>query len=287
MNFFRRFIAAFFAVIAAFWFMGIVLVVLIAGLGNLDSTPSVPDNAVLKIALNRPVVDYKGNTDSDPFASFFEETIALDEVVEAVKAAASDDRISGISIETPFFMGGWAQAETLREALMNFKSSGKFIYAYGDSYSQKSFYLSSVADSVFVTPTGFVELRGLSSELVYYKSFQDKTGLKMEVIRHGKYKSAVEPYLADEPSAENILQIQTLIDGLLNEVGTQMSDSKKVDRSTFEQWVAEVVVRNLERCVELGVIEGTLYEDQYESALKRAVGASNNPLSEASKLKKI
>lgn len=287
MNFFRRFIAAFFAVIAAFWFMGIVLVILIAGLGNLDSTPSVPDNAVLKIALNRPVVDYKGNTDSDPFAGFFEETIALDEVVEAVKAAASDDRISGISIETPFFMGGWAQAETLREALLNFKSSGKFIYAYGDSYSQKSFYLSSVADSVFVTPAGFVELRGLSSELVYYKSFQDKTGLKMEVIRHGKYKSAVEPYLADEPSAENILQIQTLIDGLWNEVGAQMSDSKKVDRATFEQWVAEVVVRNLERSVELGIIEGTLYEDQYEAALKRAVGASNNPLSEASKLKKI
>jgi protease-4 len=287
MNFFKRFIASFFAVIAAFWFMGIVLILIIAGLGSADVAPSVANASVLKIALNRPIVDYKGGSGDDPFSVFFEETIALDEVVSAVQAAAEDDRISGISFETPFFLGGWSQAETLRNALIEFKSSGKFIYAYGDSYSQKSFYLSSVVDSLFVTPTGFVDLRGLSSELTYYKSFQEKSGLRMEVIRHGKYKAAVEPYLNDAPSKENIEQIQELIDGLWDEVGAQMADQIEVSRADFEGWVNELVTRDLEKAKELGLIGGLIYEDQYEDALKRAVGASKNDLSASSKLNTI
>ena len=287
MNFFKRFIASFFAVIAAFWFMGIVLVLIIAGLGSADIAPSVANSSVLKLSLNRPIVDYKGGSGDDPFSVFFEETIALDEVVAAVHAAAEDDRISGISFETPFFLGGWSQAETLRNALIAFKSSGKFIYAYGDSYSQKSFYLSSVADSLFVTPTGFVDLRGLSSELTYYKSFQEKSGLRMEVIRHGKYKAAVEPYLNDAPSKENIEQIQELIDGLWDEVGAQMADQIEVSRVDFEGWVNDLVTRDLEKAKELGLIGGLIYEDQYEDALKRAVGASKNDLSASSKLNTI
>ena len=287
MNFFKRFIASFFAVIAAFWFMGIVLVLIIAGLGSADVAPSVTNASVLKIALNRPIIDYKGGSGEDPFSVFFEETIALDEVVAAVQAAAEDDRISGISFETPFFLGGWSQAETLRNALIEFKSSGKFIYAYGDSYSQKSFYLSSVADSLFVTPTGFIDLRGLSSELTYYKSFQEKSGLRMEVIRHGKYKAAVEPYLNDAPSKENIEQIQELIDGLWDVVGAQMADQIEVSRSDFEGWVNDLVTRDLEKAKELGLIGGMIYEDQYEDTLKRAVGASKNDLSASSKLNTI
>ena len=287
MNFFKRFIASFFAVIAAFWFMGIVLVLIIAGLGSSDVAPSVDNASVLKLSLNRPIVDYKGGSGDDPFSVFFEETIALDEVVAAVHAAAEDDRISGISFETPFFLGGWSQAETLRNALIAFKSSGKFIYAYGDSYSQKSFYLSSVADSLFVTPTGFVDLRGLSSELTYYKSFQEKSGLRMEVIRHGKYKAAVEPYLNDSPSKENIEQIQELIDGLWDEVGAQMADQIEVSRVDFEDWVNDLVTRDLDKAKELGLIGGLIYEDQYEDALKRAVGASKNDLSASSKLNTI
>ena len=287
MNFFKRFIASFFAVIAAFWFMGIVLVLIIAGLGSAEVAPSVANASVLKLSLNRPIVDYKGGSGDDPFSVFFEETIALDEVVSAVQAAAEDDRISGISFETPFFLGGWSQAETLRNALIAFKSSGKFIYAYGDSYSQKSFYLSSVADSLFVTPTGFVDLRGLSSELTYYKSFQEKSGLRLEVIRHGKYKAAVEPYLNDSPSKENIEQIQELIDGLWDEVGAQMADQLEVSRVDFEGWVNDLVTRDLEKAKELGLIGGLIYEDQYEDALKRAVGASKNDLSASSKLNTI
>ena len=287
MNFFKRFIASFFAVIAAFWFMGIVLVLIIAGIGSADVAPSVANASVLKLALNRPIVDYKGGSGDDPFSVLFEETIALDEVVAAVHAAAEDDRISGISFETPFFLGGWSQAETLRNALIAFKSSGKFIYAYGDSYSQKSFYLSSVVDSLFVTPTGFVDLRGLSSELTYYKSFQEKSGLRIEVIRHGKYKAAVEPYLNDAPSKENIEQIQELIDGLWDVVGDQMADQLEVSRVDFEGWVNDLVTSDLEKAKELGLIGGLIYEDQYEDALKRAIGASKNDLSASSKLNTI
>jgi len=124
-------------------------------------------------------------------------------IIDAINYAATDSKIKGISIDNNFIQAGVSQTKAIRDALLEFKESGKFIVAYADIYTQKDYYLSSVADTVYINPVGMMEFNGLSSERLYYKDFQEKTGLKMEVIRLGKYKSAVEPYLANEMSDNN------------------------------------------------------------------------------------
>src|SRR5690606_38319721 len=123
----------------------------------------------------------------------------------------TDPKIEGISMTTAFSMAGLAQVRELREALLDFKESGKFILARSDIYTQKDYYLSTVADQMYISPLGVMDFRGLATEVLYYKELQEKSGISIEVIRHGKYKSAVEPFLSDSTSGENRTQIKELI----------------------------------------------------------------------------
>lgn len=285
MMFLKRFFAAFLGALAALWFFFLIGMILLVGLSQIDPAVTVSNNTVLQLKLNRPLLDYQGSTKDDLFSAFFQEYMAVDEIVEAINKAASDGKIKGISIETPVVIGGWSQTTAIREALARFKESGKFVYAYADTYTQRAYYLSSVADSIFIPAVGAIDLRGLASELTYYKSFQDKTGLKMEVIRHGKYKAAVEPYLEDEPSAANFEQIKQVLASLWNEVSSEIRGNRGLDSASFEAVVHSAEARNPERALALGIIDRIAYSDSYEEALKLAVNADSNPVSAGSALK--
>ena len=166
-------------------------------------------NSVLELNLEKPIKDDYNVT--DPFADFFgggdNDILEMHEIISAIENAKTDINIKGISINTLYINGGVSQAQTIRNKLLEFKESGKFITAYADFYTQKNYYLSSVADSIYINPVGGADFRGLSSEVLYFKDFQDKYGVKMEIIRHGKYKSAVEPFLSDKMSDANREQI--------------------------------------------------------------------------------
>lgn len=282
--FLKRFFAAFLGALAALWFFFLIGMILLVGLSQIDPAVTVSNNTVLTLKLNRPLLDYQGSTKDDLFSAFFQEYMAVDEIVEAIDKAATDGKIKGISIETPVVIGGWSQTTAIREAIARFKESGKFVYAYADTYTQRAFYLSSVADSIFIPAAGAIDLRGLASELTYYKSFQDKTGLKMEVIRHGKYKAAVEPYLEDEPSAANLEQIKQVLASLWNEVSSEIRDNRGLDSASFEAIVHSAEARDPERALALGIIDRIAYRDSYEEALKLAVNADSNPVSAGSAL---
>jgi protease-4 len=284
MMFLKRFFAAFLGALAALWFFFLIGMILLVGLSQIDPAVTVSNNTVLQLKLNRPLLDYQGSTKDDLFSAFFQEYMAVDEIVEAINKAATDGKIKGISIETPVVIGGWSQTTAIREALARFKESGKFVYAYADTYTQRAYYLSSVADSIFIPAAGAIDLRGLASEFTYYKSFQDKTGLKMEVIRHGKYKAAVEPYLEDEPSAANLEQIKQVLASLWNEVSSEIRGNRGLDSASFEAVVHSAEARNPERALALGIIDRIAYSDSYEEALKLAVNADSNPVSAGSAL---
>lgn len=284
MMFLKRFFAAFLGALAALWFFFLIGMILLVGLSQIDPAVTVSNNTVLQLKLNRPLLDYQGSAKDDLFSAFFQEYMAVDEIVEAINKAATDGKIKGISIETPVVIGGWSQTTAIREALARFKESGKFVYAYADTYTQRAYYLSSVADSIFIPAAGAIDLRGLASELTYYKSFQDKTGLKMEVIRHGKYKAAVEPYLEDEPSAANLEQIKQVLASLWNEVSSEIRGNRGLDSASFEAVVHSAEARNPERALALGIIDRIAYSDSYEEALKLAVNADSNPVSAGSAL---
>lgn len=287
MTFLKRFIAAFLGALAAIWFFFIIGLLLVVGMSQLDTAPMVSDKTVLTVKLNRPLLDYQGSTKDDLFSAFFQEYMALDEIVEAIDAASTDDRIKGISIESPVIIGGWAQTAAIRDAIERFKTSGKFVYAYADTYTQRAYYLASVADSVFITPAGAIDLRGLASELTYYKSFQEKSGLKMEVIRHGKYKAAVEPYLEDAPTEQNLEQVKRLLNTLWSGVSEAIGISRQLDESQLDQVVSTALSRDPEKALDHKIIDRIGYKDQYEEALKRALKADANPVSAASKLNQL
>ena len=287
MTFLKRFFAAFLGALAAIWFFSIIGLLFILGLSQLDTAPTISDKTVLTVKLNRPLLDYQGSTKDDLFSAFFQEYMAVDEIVEAIDAASADDRIKGISIESPVIIGGWAQTTAIRDAIERFKSSGKFVYAYADTYTQRAYYLASVADSVFITPAGAIDLRGLASELTYYKSFQEKSGLKMEVIRHGKYKAAVEPYLEDAPTEQNLEQVKRLLNTLWSGVSDAIGESRQLDESQLDKVVSTAISRDPEKALAEGIIDGISYKDEYEEALKQAIKTDLNPVSAESKLNRI
>ncbi|MGA9239190.1 signal peptide peptidase SppA, partial [Robiginitalea sp.] len=211
----------------------------------------------------------------DPFTTlFFEPKMGLDQILQAIEVAKKDDRIQGISISTPFLMAGMAQTKAIRDALSAFRESGKFVYAYGDFYVQKDYYLSSIADSVFINPTGNLDFKGLAAEVLYFKEFQEKSGLKMEVVRHGKYKSAVEPFLSDTMSPDNREQLGSLMLSLWESMRDGIGESRSIPAATLDRIADSLEARTPEKALALGLVDGIVYADQYEDKLLRESGGS-------------
>ena len=152
---------------------------------------TVKDNSVLELAFNEPLTDYGERVSFKDFDYTSQSYNGLNTTLKAIQNAKTDKRIKGIYLKSTGNIGGLAFAQELRKALIDFKTSGKFVLAYSDEISQLDYYLQSAADKIYISQLGNVALRGLSSEVLFFKGLQEKTGVQMEVIRHGKYKSAV------------------------------------------------------------------------------------------------
>ena len=210
MKFLRNLLAAILGTLIALGILFIIFLVVVSLISSSDESVSVKKNSVLELQLQLPISDYVGENSMDPFTGIFEKAQGLDEILHAISVAKNDNDIKGISLNNNFILAGLAQTQAIRSALKEFKEGGKFVYAYGDFYAQKDYYLASVADSIFINPVGALDFKGLSSEVLFFKELQEKTGVKLEVIRHGKYKSAVEPFISDEMSDANRTQISEL-----------------------------------------------------------------------------
>ena len=252
-----------------FLFVGIV--------SSSDDTVAVKPNSVLELQFQQPISDYVGDNALDPFAGgLFEQNQGLDEILQAIMVAKDDNDIKGISINNNFIMAGLAQTQAIRKALHEFKESGKFIYTYGDFYMQKDYYLASVADSVFLNPVGVLDFRGLSSEVLFFKDLQEKTGVKLEVIRHGKYKSAVEPFIANEMSDANRKQIKELIGSLWNSMVDDISAGRNISAENLNMIADTLGGRSPEYALNSGLIDEIAFYDQYEGKLRNALELGAN-----------
>lgn len=271
MNFLRNLLAAIIGSLIAFGIMFFMFLIFISLVGSSEDTVVVSENSILEIQLQQPVNDFVGSDEGDPFSSFMGKAKGLDEIVHAIQVAKDDKNIKGISINNSFVMAGMAQTQAIRKALQDFKQSGKFIYTFADFYMQKDYYLASVADSIFLNPVGGMDFKGLSTEVLFYKDLQEKTGVKMEVIRHGKYKSAVEPFLANEMSDAN----RTQVEELLNSIWKSMVEEISVGRGLSEQELNTIADtlggRTPELAKKSGLIDGLLFRDEYEVKLKNAL----------------
>ena len=271
MAFLRNLLASILGTLFALGILFFMFMVFITLAGSADEV-RVKDKSVLELKFPYPVKEHSGLDPEDPFSLFYDPAMGLDEITKALAIARSDERIAGISINNPYLIAGMAQTKALRDALRDFKKSGKFVYAYGDLFLQRDYYLSSIADSIFINPVGGMDFKGLAAEVLYFKDFQDKTGVKMEVVRHGEYKSAVEPFLSSEMSESNREQIQSLLGSIWQSVRDEIAESRGLTPESLDQVADTLGGRHPEMALEAGLVDGLAYLDTYEKKLLRESG---------------
>ena len=271
MNFLRNFLASILGSLFAFGIMFVMFLIFVSLVSSGEDTVAVENNSVLELQIQRQISDYTGSNELDPFAGIFEESQGLDEIIQAIEVAKNDDRIKGISINNNFIIAGLAQTQAIRKSLEDFKAEGKFIYAYADFFMQRDYYLASVADSIFINPVGVLDFKGLSTEVLYYKELQEKSGIKMEVIRHGKYKSAVEPYLENNMSEANRSQLTSLLQSLWNSMIVDISKTRSISESDLNIIADTLGGRNPEYAKRSGLIDDVVFYDEYEGKIASAL----------------
>ena len=272
MSFFKNLISSAIGTFIALGLLFVFMLVFLAGSVALmdedGDTVELEENTVLVFDMGLPIQDREPQSFS--FASALEidpEAYGLNTIIPAIENAAKDNLVAGISIQNISAMGGISNMHTLRKALVAFKESGKFIYAYGDYYSQSDYYLASVADSIFLHPEGSVDFRGLSAEILYYKSAQEKSGISMEVIRSGKYKSAVEPFLNDYMSEENRTQIQSYMDDIWDTLLGDIATSRGLSQKVLDTHADNLAGSNAQKAISSSLVDGTATRRSYKEKL--------------------
>jgi protease-4 len=197
----------------------------------------------------------------------------LDEILNCIATAATDPKIKGISIEiTPPMAVGSATLKEIRNALENFKNSGKFIYAYSESFSQGTYYIASVADKVFMSNYGHVDLRGLSFQLMFFKGLIDKLNIDVDIVRHGTFKSAVEPFMLEKMSPANREQMMLLVNNFWDVYTHDVSAGRNIAIDSLNLIANQLLGLNANACVLLRLIDGILYPVEYQNFLKTELG---------------
>ncbi len=267
-----------------FLFFGLVVggigsaVVGASGSSSSKST-EVKNNSVLHLKLTGAIPEQTNNVPmGSPLDLEFKtgKSVGLYDMVRCLEKAKDDNKIEGIYMDMSATSLGSATASILREALEDFKSSGKFIYAYGDSYTQGAYYLSSVADSILLHPLGVVDFRGFGSSIPFFKGMLDKLGVKMQVFYVGKFKSATEPYRYDKMSEENRLQVHEYLDGLYEHFLNDISKSRNITASRLHEIADAYEIRDAEDALNLKFVDRVAYRDEMIDLLKFQLGLDSD-----------
>ncbi|MBR5061035.1 MAG: signal peptide peptidase SppA [Prevotella sp.] len=249
-------------------FFGIMSIVGMVSSGQ--ATTNVSKNSVLVLKLNGAMDEQAGNNLLAQFTGETSVNLGLQETLSAIKKAKDNDHVKGIYIESKAFSGDVASLQEVRQALADFKKSGKFIVAYGDTYTQGSYYLASVADKVWLNPQGMLDWHGLASEPFYVKDLLAKFGVKMQPVRVGKYKSAVEMFTEDKMSEPNREQTTAMINGLWENMCKEVAASRKVSVDSLNAYADRLLTfTDPQDLVKCKMVDGLLYADQVKAEVKK------------------
>ncbi|KUF42003.1 signal peptide peptidase SppA [Myroides marinus] len=271
MKFLRNVLAT---IVGLFIFFGVLFFGMLAvgaAMGSSSDKVVVKDNSVINLDLSGVKYDYAGKFNYKDFGFVDAGKDGVADILAAIEYAKTDDRIKGISILNDESSLGVVQKREIRKKLEEFKKTGKFVLAYANTYSQGEYYLNSVADTVYVNPVGTIDFKGLSTEILYLKGLQDKTGVQMEVMRHGKYKSAVEPYLQDKMSDANREQITVFLNSIWETIVEDISKSRKVPVEKLNEIANNLEARTPSRALKAGLVDKVAYEDEYHAAIKKVL----------------
>ncbi|MDA0193788.1 MAG: signal peptide peptidase SppA [Bacteroidetes bacterium] len=248
-------------------FIGFFLVIAIIPASS-NQTMVVSENSILRLNLSGEIHEKVPN---DPFSEFLGESAPMLSVIDAsiaIRQAASDDDIKGLYIRTGLLSSGYASLTELREAIQEFKSSGKFVLAYGEFYSEKAYYLASIADEIYIQPEGSIEFNGISANITFYQGAFEKLGVEPQIFRVGEFKGAVEPFIRKDLSPENRLQLETWLSSLNDVVIAEIAESRNLEVSTVREISNSMLVTSPASAKEHGLITDSFYADQVENRLK-------------------
>ena len=266
-TFLKNILSSFFAMILIFVSFIIFIVLLIPEKKSII----VLDNSVLKIDFNQPILD---RTSENPFdeiniMDFSEEgSLEFKDILDNIEKAKNDDKIKGIYLNFSSINAGFSQIEEIRKKLLEFKDIGKFIYSYADSYSQNAYYLASISDKIALNPEGIIDLKGLSAGVMFYKGLMDKLGIEVQIIRHGKFKAAVEPYMYNSMSNENRQQIHQLLNSISSNMIDGIASSRGISSKEIDYMINNMDLSSAKKCLERKIIDDIAYEDQILEELK-------------------
>lgn len=280
MNFFKQVLATIvgltiFQIIAFIFFMIFVGIIISSGESNGDVSADIKDSSLLIFDLDYDLKERDGYTafSLTSIESLPKEKAGLQSIVEAIKRAKTDDRIKGIYMNLSVMPNGYATIDVLRESLLDFKSSGKFIISYGEMIDQKSYYLSTVSDKIYANPEGYIELRGIGARLTFFKKMlEEKLEAEVQVFKVGDFKSAVEPFILDKMSDSNRTQLEYLLGGIKEDFVANIAKDRNISVEAFDKILNNLSGIDPDSSVFYNLIDGTRYYDEILADLKERVG---------------
>lgn len=277
MNFFKRVLSSLVA-LAIFFGLGIVLFLIVISALSAEEPVIVEDNSVLRLKLNKPISEVEFDNPFDGLGALgsSSSTIGLVQLKQAIASAKEDDKIQGIYLDMPRLIAGMGVIEEIRNELIDFKSSGKFIVAYGENYSESSFYLSTVADQVYLNPEGDIEFNGLDMDVTFLKGMMEKLEIEPQIFRVGDFKSAVEPYIRKDMSDENRLQLTSLLNSIYDNMLHNIATSRNIELKELTEISDKMLARNPQEALRLRLIDDLYYEDQVYTSLRDKLGINSD-----------
>ena len=255
------------SILGLLMFVGMIATLEKTASSMMSSTTNVKDNSVLLVDLT-PSISERAVEMPFSFGDYSQQNLGLNDVLASIKAAAGDPKIKGIYLKSKTVSASPASAKEIRDALLDFKKSGKFIYSYSDVYTQNGYYMATVADKVFLNPTGDMTLRGYAFQLMFYKNLLDKLDVDVQIFRHGQFKSAVEPYFLDKMSEANREQMSTLANSLWAVFVQDVSKARKISVDQLNNIADSLLCSSPQAALKLKLVDKLAYSDEAEKMIR-------------------
>ena len=258
----------------------LIIILIIAGVASLSSqkntsTKKLDEKHFLKIDLSKEVVE---RTSANPFSSLdpmninASQQLSLKTIIDNIEKAKTDENIAGIYINSPIVNAGMSKAEEIRNKLLEFKETKKPIVAYNEVYAMKSYYLSSVADRLYINPMGIIDHKGMSATVMFFKGLLEKLNIDLQIFRLGKFKSAIEPFTLEKMSDSNRKQLKLLLKSVNNNIIDSIASQRGISKIKIHKDANQLKLSSAEICLEENYVDGILYEDQVKDTLKMLLG---------------
>ena len=238
----------------------------------------ISDNSYIEMNLNFDINERGGIETTNDFNNPISKSYGIHQIGSVLEKAKNDERIKGIVLKISNVNMGLSTIDNLRDYLKDFKSSGKFIIAYGETFSMGAFYLNSIADKIYLYPEGMIDFRGLGSEMMFFKKALDNLDVDVQIIRGkgNKFKGAVEPFMYEKMSAENKLQIIKLLDDVWKNMTHNMKDSRDISLESLNEIADSIYSYNSTGCLKYNLVDNLIYEDQLDSIIKKNIGVNKD-----------